>query len=87
MGNCVEENRLGIFRVTKEFIENAPDEAKKIMAHMIIIGVEPNYFNNTFKYIAYSDLFEPKQKAEIKIPLYYLNTIDVNNIKADKVKW
>jgi len=82
--------RKGIFKVTRDLIENDPEGVLKVLKDVLIVDIDKEYITNTLTYKGYSKHFD-LIKEEEKIPNYIANVETIYNGFREKtgiaVEW
>jgi hypothetical protein len=81
--------RRGTFEITRELIEDAPDEIQKVMGQTVIVRAESLFYNNSIQYHGYSSLFREVAEGE-ETPRYIFEATknedgEINEIKAREI--
>lgn len=56
--NPVKENRIGMFYISRQLLEDSPLALSKIMSEMVVCRCEMIWHKSAFQYFAYSNMFE-----------------------------
>ena len=76
-------NRKGILKISKAFIDNAPESIMEIMAKLIVLRCEYLATYDVYEYHVISPLLDEVETGQI-VPEYTL-TIGPDGVKASKV--
>ena len=76
-------NRKGVFTISKDLIDNHPENVMKIMSNVIIIHCEYSADYGKYQYNAISPLFEELKMG--RFPPEYGFTTGPDGVKAFKV--
>lgn len=77
--------KVGRFTIPGEWLITSPEMIRAIMGHMIIIRAEHLWPNDTFEYVALSDLFRSVEKGVVP-PEYCIEVdTDTNEVTVEEV--
>ncbi|QIG66696.1 hypothetical protein EVB27_026 [Rhizobium phage RHph_TM16] len=64
--------RPGRVRVTRDIIQDSPNEVREILGQILVVDARPRFHFNDVEYMGYSDHFE-EQEDDNNVPLYDIN--------------